>query len=348
MATVDAEILGLSDLIVGRSGVCFAVLVKREEKLNKRQEPFYDCHFRAKHVIKIAKVWNNLDCFEMVKNCRVGAAFRLTAIGESNYGSDLKLLRIEPVGPEHEAEGFSMEDLKPSSEFPIKDLCDDLRATIEGFEDRYLRELVRTLLNVHRDLFTKMPAAKSFHHAYNAGLLEHVWSLTKICGFLAEHYRSYYRHLDPPLNKDMILAAAIVHDIGKLVELTYDPFDSTYSIRGQLLGHIVLGRDMVREAAQKIEGFPDETLMLLEHAILSHHGKLEWASPVVPKTLEALIVSYADDLDAKMNAGVRALLSSRTTDAFTEPVRPLEGRSLYKGRPTNAPIDDDAVGDHEG
>jgi len=345
MATVDAEVLQLADLGVGKSGVCFAVLVRRDERLNKRQEPYYDCHFRAKHTTRLAKVWVNLDSFNEVKDCRVGAAYRLTVVGEANYGSDLKILRIEPAGPEHEHEGFNPNDLIASSDFPVKSLVDDLRATLETFADPYLKDLVRTLLNVHRDLFTKMPAAKSFHHAYNAGLLEHVWSLTRICGFLADHYRSYYSKLDPPLDRDLVLAAAIVHDIGKLIELTYDPFDPGYSIPGQLIGHVVIGRDMVRDAARRIDGFPDETLMLLEHAILSHHGKREWGAPVLPLTIEAILVSFADDLDAKLNAAARARLFSRTSDPFTEPVKPLEGRCLYKGIPVGRPEDDAAEAD---
>lgn len=337
MATVDAEVLSLIDLSVGRSGVCFAVLVRRDELINKRQEPYLVCHFRAGHILRVAKVWANYECLNEVRNSRLGAPHRLTAVGEAAYGSELKLFKIEPAGPEHEPEGFDLADLLPTSQYAVADLCDDLRETISGFRDEHLKLLIKTLLNVHRDLFVKMPAAKSFHHAYNAGLLEHVWSLTKVCGMLADHYGEYYRALNPPLNKDLILSAAIVHDIGKLAELAYDPFEAGYSTPGQLLGHIVMGRDMVRDVARGIEGFPEETLLLLEHAILAHHGKKEWGSPVLPQTLEALLLSFADDFDAKINAGARARIFSRTEDAFTEPVKPLEGRCLYKGIPVECP-----------
>jgi 3'-5' exoribonuclease len=340
MATATDEILDLAEIGPGRSGVCFAVLVKREERLNKRQEPYYDCQFRAKHVVRPSKVWNNLECFETVKVCRLNQAYRITAVGESSWGSELKILRIEPAGAEHEGEGFRLADLLSTSEFPVKDLCDDIRAIVEEFGDRHLRELVFLLLKINRDLFIKMPAAKSFHHAYNAGLLEHVWSLTKVCQFLADHYAAYYSGLNPPLNKDLVLAAAIVHDIGKLAELTYDPFEPSYSIAGQLIGHVVIGRDMVRDASRRIEGFPEETLLLLEHAILAHHGRMDWGSPVVPKTIEALLVSHADDLDAKINAAARARLLARNEGPFTEPIKPLEGRSLYKGIPLETPSAD--------
>jgi 3'-5' exoribonuclease len=338
MATADmAEILGLADIVVGRSGVCFAVLVKHEEKISSRQEPYVACVFRAKNVTRTAKIWANNQCITDIRACQVGSPYRLTAVGEKAYGSDLKILRIEPATAEHECEGFRVEDLLASSELDVEELRNELRTIIDDFSDPHLRELVRGLLRTHRELFLKMPAASSFHHAYNAGLLEHVWSLTRVCKFLADHYADYYRQLDPPLNKDMVLAAAIVHDIGKLVELNYDQFEPTYSTLGKLIGHVVIGRDMVRDAAGRIEGFPEETLMLLEHAILSHHGKREWGAPVLPQTIEALLVSFADDLDAKINAAARARLLSRTADDFTEPVRPLEGRVIYKGIPLGAP-----------
>jgi 3'-5' exoribonuclease len=334
MATVADDVVGLADLTVGRSGVCYAVLVKHEEKISSRQEPYLACVFRARHVMRTAKVWANNQCINDVRACVVGEPYRLTAVGEAAYGSDLKILRIEPAGgPEHEAEGFRISELIPSTEFDVKDLCDGIWSTIDGFADPHIRELMRSLLRAHGDLFKRMPAAEGFHHAYRNGLLEHVWSLTRICGFLADHYGAYYRKLEPPLNKDLLLAAAIVHDIGKLQELTDDPFNPTYTTRGRLIGHITIGRDMVREAAAKIEGFPEDTLLRLEHAILAHHGKKEWGSPVVPQTLEALVIHFADDLDSKMNAAALALLDTREGSEFSERVRPLDGRTLYRGAP---------------
>ncbi len=103
------------------------------------------------------------------------------------------------------------------------------------------------------------------------------------------------------MNRGLIVAAAILHDIGKLRELEYHPVEARYTKEGTLIGHVLMGRDMVREAAAKIEGFPEELLLCLEHAILSHHGKREFGAPVAPATLEALIVSFVDDLDAKVN-----------------------------------------------
>ncbi len=337
MATVAEDVLHLSDLTVGRAGVCFAILAKRETRLTKKNDPYFDCHFRAKEVVRSAKVWCNVELYETIKACSVGQAYRITGSADPKYPDNLVLTKVEPAGPEHEAEGYRFEDLMPTSEVPVDVYRDYIRRTIEGFSDRHLAELIRTLLNDNRELFTELPAAQNLHHAYKHGLLEHVWSLTRVCTFLAGHYADYYHQLNPPLNKDLILAAAIVHDIGKLAELVQEGFEAKYTIRGHLLGHIVLGRDMVRDAARQIEGFPEETLLLLEHAILAHHGRRDFGSPVLPQTVEALIVSFADDLDSKVNLAARARLGSKTGEAFTEKLWAMDGRLIYKGIPVESP-----------
>jgi 3'-5' exoribonuclease len=163
-----------------------------------------------------------------------------------------------------------------------------------------------------------------------------------LCAYLARHYGRYYDELDPPLNKDVIVAAGILHDIGKLVELDYHPVAARYTTVGCLVGHIVIGRDMVRKAAETIEGFPEETLLHLEHAILAHHGKKEFGAPVLPQTIEAMIVSYADDIDAKIHQAVRTRVRSKTDELFSEEVfQGPERRRIYKGIPTSLPPGDD-------
>ena len=209
-----------------------------------------------------------------------------------------------------------------------------------------LKQLVLTILNDHAELFKRMPAAQSFHHSFTAGLLEHVWSMTRVASFLADHYARYYFKLDPPLNKGVIVAATVLHDIGKLRELQYHPVEAKYTKEGCLIGHVLMGRDMVREAARKIEGFPEETLICLEHAILAHHGKREFGAPIVPQTIEALLVSYIDDLDAKMNIAARHRIDCGTDGEFTDKVYALDNRRFYKGvRSTPPPMPDELEDD---
>ena len=231
-------------------------------------------------------------------------------------------------------DGYDFFDLVPSSRIPPDELLKKLNQLIERYIDHpALKSLVQNIFNEHLTLFMRMPAAQNFHHSYTSGLLEHVWSMTRIAGFLADHYAKYYDDLNPPLNRGLIVAATILHDIGKLRELEYHPFEAKYTKEGSLIGHVLMGRDMVREAAQKIEGFPQELLLLLEHAILAHHGKREFGSPVLPMTLEALIISYIDEMDAKVNMVACHSIESQDGDPFTERIYALENRRFYKGVP---------------
>jgi putative nucleotidyltransferase with HDIG domain len=139
----------------------------------------------------------------------------------------------------------------------------------------------------------RAPAAKGFHHAYLGGLLEHTLSMVRILDFLASHY--------PTASRDMLIAGGILHDIGKIEEFSYDRAID-YSTPGRLLGHIYLGVEMLDRKIAAIEGFPEGLALELKHVVLAHHGELDFGSPKRPKTVEALIVHFVDDLDAKVIA----------------------------------------------
>src|SRR5262249_54080981 len=272
-----------------------------------------------------------------------GLGYRLRVKGDwkVKYGLQLNIIEIRPTCDEDSADGYDFFDLVESARYNPDELLKSIHDRVDRcIDDPCLKELVRTILRDHAELFKKMPAAQSMHHSYTAGLLEHVWSMTRIAGFLADHYASYYDDLNPPLNKGVIVAAAILHDIGKLRELEYHPVEARYTKEGCLIGHVLMGRDLVREAALRIEGFPEETLLLLEHAILAHHGKRDFGAPIVPQTLEALLVSYVDDLDAKMNIAARERLTSTTDGEFTDKVYALDNRRFYKGIPREIGSDD--------
>ncbi len=179
------------------------------------------------------------------------------------------LLGIRPASDEDALDGFDFADLYESSRYPADDLIKKLNDVIERcIDERPLRRLVQEIVEQHLALFKKMPAAQGIHHSFTGGLLEHVWSMTRIASFLADHYAKYYDQLNPPFNRGVVIAATILHDIGKLRELEYHPVEAKYTKEGCLIGHILMGRDMIREAAARIEGFPAETLLLLEHAVL--------------------------------------------------------------------------------
>jgi len=168
-------------------------------------------------------------------------------------------------------------------------------ATVEAIGEPHLKRLLREFFvdPTTRAAFSTAPAAKAIHHAVLGGLLEHTVSVVGLCRLLADYY--------PAVNRDLLLTAAILHDLGKIKELTWDRvFD--YTDPGRLLGHITLGALMVEERIRAIPDFPAALANSLLHCILSHHGELEWGSPKRPKTLEAIVLHYAENLDGKVNA----------------------------------------------
>jgi 3'-5' exoribonuclease len=165
---------------------------------------------------------------------------------------------------------------------------------VAGLQDRFVRQLlVDTLNDVDlQPLLLKAPAAKTIHHAYRGGLLEHVHSIVRVMQSLAGHYEF--------LNSDLLIFGAIFHDLGKVFELDLSQ-GIHYTRRGRLVGHMVLACEIIERKAAAIEGFPEDLLDVLKHIVLSHHGKLEYGSPKLPMLPEAVVVAMIDDLDSKMN-----------------------------------------------
>lgn len=192
-------------------------------------------------------------------------------------------------------------DYLPVSTKDIPQMYSQLLALIQSLKNPYLKKLTSSFF-VEDQAFAKAfqfhSAAKSVHHGFVGGLLEHTLSVTQICDFYAGHY--------PTLNRDLLLTAAMFHDIGKTKELSVFP-ENDYTDDGQLLGHIIIGTEMVSERIRTIPGFPEKLASELKHCILSHHGELEYGSPKKPALLEALALSFADNTDAKMQTMTEAL-----------------------------------------
>jgi len=189
-----------------------------------------------------------------------------------------------------------------------------------------LGKLVLRILDRYQQEFQVCPAALRYHHPYLGGLLEHTWFVTRHALASLTIY--------PELNRDLVLAGAILHDLGKVKELANPPAPER-TVPGHLLGHVVLGWEMVRSEAQAAD-FSDPVLLVqLEHIILSHHGSMEFGSPIVPKTREALLVNFLDDLDAKLKMMSQHLEGDTGEGDFTSYNRALQ-RDLYKGGPASA------------
>jgi 3'-5' exoribonuclease len=214
----------------------------------------------------------------------------------------LNITHIEKVGEEE----ILLSDFFPVAEKDIDKMFQSLTEISQQVKNQYLRELLHLFWEDEPFLerFKMAPASKWLHHTYLGGLLEHTLSLTQLVLKTASHYEG--------LNLDLLLTASILHDLGKVDELSYKrSFD--YSDEGRLLGHIILGVERVEDKIRQLPHFPKNLSTLLKHLLLSHHGQYAWGSPKKPMTLEAVMLHYLDDMDAKMN-GIRQFLKTQVPD----------------------------------
>ena len=189
---------------------------------------------------------------------------------------------------------YTPADYLPVSKFGIPEMTEELLKFIDSIKNSYLHSVLEAFFVKDSDFhkaFQQSSAAKTVHHGFVGGLLQHTLAVTRLCDYYCTQY--------PILNRDLLLTAAICHDIGKTKELSLFPLND-YTEDGQFLGHIMIGTEMVGEKIRQIEGFPTLLANELKHCILSHHGELEFGSPKKPAIVEAVALSYADNTDAKM------------------------------------------------
>jgi 3'-5' exoribonuclease len=210
-----------------------------------------------------------------------------------------------------EAAEVDSADFCAQTEADVEALWAQLRGLAASLQNTWLQKLVNAVLDdaAIAPLFRRAPAAKSMHHAYLGGLLEHVVSLCNLCEAVAGRY--------PETNRDLLLTGAILHDVGKVYELSYGR-SLGYTIEGQLLGHIVMAVEIIGKKADAIPAYPPELANLVKHMILSHHGQYEFGSPKLPMFREAVMLHYLDDLDSKMGAMRVMLGSDRGDPEWTE------------------------------
>lgn len=209
-----------------------------------------------------------------------------------SYNNNLQL-NIKQLRKSYEDE-YNAEDYMPTSEKGVDSMYDELLSYVKQIENKYLRQLAEFYF-VKDEAFIKdfkgHSAAKSVHHSFAGGLLEHTLSIVKMCEYYAKAY--------PLLNKDLLYTAALFHDIGKTKELSSFP-ENDYTDDGQLLGHIVMGVEMISDGVRTIEGFPPVIASELKHCVIAHHGELEYGSPKKPALPEAVALHFADATDAKL------------------------------------------------
>jgi len=263
-----------------------------------------------------ARMWDN--AAESAPEFEQGDVVKLRAV-VCRYQERLQM-KVERIRAAVEGE-YDPADFLPATTKDVDALWAELNSYVEGFRDIHLKALLRAFLDDAEiaAAFRAAPAAKAMHHAWLGGLLEHVVSLMGVCELAAMHY--------PEINRDLLLTGALLHDIGKLHELVWkNSFD--YTIEGQLLGHITIGYGMIEKKLAALPEFPPRLRILVEHMVLSHHGRYEYGSPKLPMIPEAILLHYLDDMDAKMQTVRaefnRAAMGGREAAQMTEWVRSLE------------------------
>ncbi|MDZ5470198.1 3'-5' exoribonuclease YhaM [Bacillus sp. 31A1R] len=230
--------------------------------------------------------------------------------------NQLKLKQIRPSTP---TDAVKLEDFLESAPVSKDEMNSKITQYIFEMKNPNIQRITRHLLKKHQNAFIEFPAATKNHHEFVSGLAYHVVSMLDLAKAISDLY--------PSLDKDLLYAGVILHDLGKVIELS-GPISTTYTVEGNLLGHITIMVTEIGKAADEL-GISGEEVMILQHIVLSHHGKAEWGSPKPPLIKEAEILHYIDNLDAKMNMLDRALERVKPGE-YTERVFALDQRSFYK------------------
>jgi 3'-5' exoribonuclease len=324
----------LCDMTAGQFGDFFVVLAEKSRGKTREGKPYFTCRFRDARRTASAMIWEDGGWFTACeRDWKEGEFYKIRGTyGESErYGPQIEIQEIRPVTTDDRERGFQPREIVDSSRFQPADMLAELKDLAEqNIADLPLRRLVLTILDRHASGLLHVPATQNRFYPFLGGLLEHTLSLAKTCLLLVDHYRQQYPDLRPPLNRDLVLVGAILHDIGRTVEFD-DSAVPQATVSGRLLGHILLGRDLVRDTARELGDVNPDLLQLLEHLIVTHLNLPEWGSPRLPHIPESLILHHADDLDAKLEMYVRCLMRDSAAGPFTDR-DPGLGRALYKGR----------------
>lgn len=323
----------LCDLAPGERGDFFALLAERKPGVTSKGKPYFHCRFRDARRVASFMVWADDKWYGLCQGeWQAGQFFKIRAVYEEHeqYGPQIEVVNLRAVTPADRDAGFDEGDFVEASRHDLDQLWDELRGlALKHVGDEGLRALVLDLLETHGDRLKRLPAGKDKAYPYRGGWLEHTVSVARVAVDLAARYAAAWPDLRPPLNRDLIVAGAILHDLGRVKELEGDAAVSV-TVEGRLFGHVLLGRDLVRDAAREA-GLEGELTTLLEHVLLASvygtdGGGTKW--PLVP---EGVIVQHANDLDVKLAACVRALQRDPGPGPFTER-DPVVGRALLKGR----------------
>lgn len=306
---------GITTRAVGETVDDFLLIKQSVKGVTTTGNPFMSLVLQDKSGDIEAKLWDTKDEHE-----RMYAAETIVRVGGEihNYRGKNQL-RIKSIRPAKPEENLTIAEFLPSAAQSTDQLHEEVTKFLFEMENPQIQRITRHILKKYQQQFLTFPAATRNHHDYVSGLADHVVSMLKLGKAICEVY--------PSLDKDLLYSGIILHDIGKVFELS-GPIATTYTVEGNLLGHISIMVTEIAKAAEEL-GIEGEEVMVLQHIVLSHHGKEEWGSPKKPMIKEAEILHYIDNIDAKMMMLDRVLGKTKEGE-FSERVFALDNRSFYK------------------
>jgi 3'-5' exoribonuclease len=307
----------IQDFKVGNRVTDFFVLRKKELKEYDGQK-FLKLELGDKSGRVDAVLWDEAEKF--YPQAEVGNIIKIKG-SVTTYRDSLQIKLDSFKKAEQDIE---LKDFLPASEQNIDELFSRFKQMASSVKNRHLKALLEDLVedSAFVEKFKQAPGGKLWHHSYLGGLLEHTLMVTQICEKAASSYEL--------VDRDLLITGALIHDIGKVKQYSTSGFID-YSDEGRLVGHIVSGYGMMAKRIEKIKDFPEDLSLKLKHLILSHQGQLEMASPVVPQTLEAIILHYADEMDAKAGAFTHIIKREKLKDKKWSDWVPLIQRFIYLG-----------------
>lgn len=310
----------ISSFKEGASIQGFYLCVEKHLRHTRAGDLYLDLILRDNSGTVPAKVWDKVDEF----NEKFSAGNPVAIKGNIESFKDRLQLVIKKINiasvKNYGRYGFDPSLIVPTSPYNPNKMWKRVVQIIGKMKNPFLKKVVSNIFREHKDKLLIHPASVMMHHNYRSGFLEHILSMAKIAEKLTPLYK---------LDQDLVMAGVLLHDIGKLTEIS-SSLEAEYTDEGNFIGHIVIGRDMVREASGKIKGFPKILQQQLEHIILSHQGKFERQSPKQPSFEEALLVHFIDNLDAKMNLMKLALEEDQQDGKWTDR-KNIFRTALYKG-----------------
>lgn len=306
---------GIRSYDVGDQVEQFLLIKNSTKGIASNGKPFLTLILQDKSGEIEAKLWDVSPEQEKVYT----ATTIIKVIGDiQNYRGKLQL-RIKRIRPANPQDNVQIEDFLEKAPVPVEEMQAIITEYIFAIKNPKLQRITRYLIKKYERQFFQYPAATTNHHEFVSGLAYHVVSMLRLAEKICELY--------PALNKDLLYAGIILHDLGKVHELS-GPVAASYTMEGTLLGHITMMVDEIGKAAAELD-IHGEEITLLQHIVLSHHGKAEWGSPKPPLVMEAEVLHHIDNLDAKINMMERALATTKPGQ-FTERIFALDNRSLYK------------------